>query len=129
MAKTTKTTEAKAAIEAADVSTLKAAAEKAKATKPKAKAKATKAKATKAKAKVTKKALDTKNVKDTAKSARVLKYKYPKDVTDQMEKKSWRRTTRAKLNSLQKAIDKAEDKKSKATAEKELKAYQELVLN
>lgn len=81
--------------------------------------------------KAQKKALDTKNVKDTVKmtveSQREIKYNYPDDVTDQLERKAWRQKVRNKLNRLELNASKASGKEKK-DLDKALADYRKEVL-
>jgi hypothetical protein len=78
-----------------------------------------------------KKELDTKNVKDTIRqtveSSREIKYKYPEDCDNTLDKKSFRQQTRNKLKAMESAMLKA-DPKAKAKLEKEYKEYRKKVL-
>lgn len=90
-----------------------------------------KTKTTKAKAKVDKKVLDTKNVKTTVKQAvvsqREIKYKYPEELTDQLERKAWRQKVRAKLKSLELGLSRATGKEERL-AKKALEEFRKEVL-
>lgn len=77
--------------------------------------------------------LDTKNIKDTVKqvveSEREIKYNYPAEIDNQLDRKAWRQKTRNKLNAMQLKITKAEDgSKEKAKLEKEYREYRKQVL-
>lgn len=78
-----------------------------------------------------KEALDTKNVKDTVKmtveSQREIKYNYPDDLKDQLERKAWRQRVRNKLNRLELKASKATGKEKKEL-EKALADYRKEVL-
>lgn len=84
-------------------------------------------KSTKAKAK-----LDTKNTKDTVKqtvkSVRNIKYKYPEDIEGPVKRKSWRQMVRNQFKKLELAVAKAEDAKAEKEAKKALQEYREEVL-
>lgn len=84
-------------------------------------------KSTKAKAK-----LDTKNTKDTVKqtvkSVRNIKYKYPEDIEGPVKRKSWRQKVRNQFKKLELAVAKAEDAKAEKEAKKALQDYREEVL-
>lgn len=101
------------------------------ATVKKTKTKASKAKASKS---TTPKesSVDKKNVKTTKKqiveTRREVKYKYPSDVKEPLDRKAWRQKVRAQLKTLEAALGKAANNKAKSQANKELKAYQEEVL-
>lgn len=89
---------------------------------------------TTAKVKITKKqkaALDTKNVKDTVKMAvesqREIKYKYPAEIKDQLERKGWRQKVRAKLSKLESNAFNATGKEKKE-ADMALQNYRKEVL-
>lgn len=79
-----------------------------------------------------KKVLDTKNLKDTVKTAvtsmRQVKWKYPSDINDPLERKAWRGTQRTKMTKLEAAITTAESEKSKKANEKALAEYRKEVL-
>ena len=88
---------------------------------------------TKKVAKVNTKELDTKNIKDTVKqvveSEREIKYNYPDDIDNQLDRKAWRQKIRNKLRAMERAITKAEDgSKEKVKLEREYKAYRKEVL-
>lgn len=53
---------------------------------------------------------------------RVVKYKYPEDVTDSLSRKTWRQKVRSKLRQLELAKSRIEDQNSKEFKEA-LKAY------
>lgn len=53
---------------------------------------------------------------------RVVKYKYPEDVTDSISRKTWRQKVRSKLRQLELAKSRIEDQNSKEFKEA-LKAY------
>ena len=53
---------------------------------------------------------------------RVVKYKYPEDVTDSLSRKTWRQRVRSKLRQLELAKSRIEDQNSKEFKEA-LKAY------
>lgn len=53
---------------------------------------------------------------------RVVKYKYPEDVTDSLSRKTWRQKVRSKLRQLELAKARIEDQNSKEF-KKALKAY------
>ena len=53
---------------------------------------------------------------------RVVKYKYPEDVTDSLSRKTWRQKVRSKLSQLELAKSRIEDQNSKEFKEA-LKAY------
>ena len=61
---------------------------------------------------------------------RVVKYKYPEDVTDSLSKKTWRQKVRSKLRQLELAKARIEDQNSKEfkKALKEYEAYRSEVL-
>ena len=78
--------------------------------------------------------LDTKNIKDTVKAIveteRELRYNYPEDVVDQIDRKKWRQKVRNKLRSFERELNKIEDHESKdyKKINKELQAYRKEVL-
>lgn len=86
--------------------------------------------------KATKKPLVKKEVKSTNKDAttqkvvinRVLKYSYPKGMTDTLARKAYRQQVRNKLERMQANIEKAAAK-DKADLRKKLTEYQSQVLN
>ena len=83
--------------------------------------------------KVNPKELDNKNIKDTVKqiveSEREIKYNYPKEIDNQLDRKAWRQKVRNQLRSMERAITKAEDgSKEKVKLEREYKAYRKEVL-
>lgn len=55
---------------------------------------------------------------------RVVKYKYPEDVTDSLSRKTWRQKVRSKLRQLELAKARIEDQNSKEF-KKALKAYKD----
>lgn len=61
---------------------------------------------------------------------RVVKYKYPEDVTDSLSRKTWRQKVRSKLRQLELAKARIEDQNSKEfkKALKEYEAYRSEVL-
>lgn len=79
-----------------------------------------------------KRELDTKNIKDTVKTAvvsqREVKWKYPEDIVGQIDRKKWRGQQRDKLTKLSAAVTTAADDKSKALAERTLKQFRKEVL-
>lgn len=79
-----------------------------------------------------KKVLDTKNLKNTVKTAvtsmRQVKWKYPTDINDPLERKAWRGTQRKKLTQMEAAITTAPNDKAKKLNEKALKDYRIQVL-
>lgn len=105
-------------------------AKKAKTSK-KTSTKATKAtktvKATNAQQGTDKKAVKN-TIKKVVKSTRELKYKYPADMENTVDRKSFRQTARNKMRSLERAIASAENAKEKDALKKELKAYRAEVL-
>lgn len=78
------------------------------------------------------KALDTKNIKDTVKqvveSEREIKYKYPAEVDNQLDRKTFRQKVRNKLRSMERELAKVTGEKEKVKQEKALKAYRKEVL-
>ena len=76
--------------------------------------------------------LDDKNIKDTIKqvveSEREIRYKYPEEVDNQLDRKGWRQKVRNKLRALERAIDKEKEEKAKAKLNKEYLAYRKEVL-
>ena len=83
--------------------------------------------------KANEKELDTKNIKDTVKqvveSEREIKYKYPEEIDNQLDRKAWRQKTRNKLRTMERAITKSEEgSKEKVKLEREYKAYRKEVL-
>lgn len=122
------------ATEAKTIEAKKATTAKAQTSNPsKAKAQGKKTKATKKvkTPKVDKAKLDTKNTKDTVKqtvkSTRQIKYKYPDGLEDTLKRKAWRQKTRNTLRSLESAVAKAEDKKDIQAAEKKLAEFRKEV--
>ena len=79
-----------------------------------------------------KKTIDTKNLKDTIKTAvvsqREVKWKYPEDISEPLTRKSWRAEQRRKLTRMEAAVTTAKDEKSKKASEKELLNYRKEVL-
>lgn len=79
-----------------------------------------------------KKVLDTKNLKDTVKTAvvsiRQVKWKYPEDVNGPLDRKAWRGVQRTKLTKMEAAITTAESDKAKKLNEKALAEYRKEVL-
>ena len=79
-----------------------------------------------------KKLLDTKNLKDTVKTAvvsiRQVKWKYPADVNGPLDRKAWRGVQRNKLTKMEAAITTAETDKAKKLNEKALAEYRKEVL-
>ena len=83
--------------------------------------------------KVSKADLDSKNIKDTIKqvveSEREIKYKYPEEIDNQLDRKAWRQKVRNTLRAMERNISKAEDgSKEKVKLEREYKAYRKEVL-
>lgn len=106
---------------AAKAKTSKKEAKKAKA---KDSAKAEKKEKASKKEKLTKKLALQQAVEIVEKVAkeRVVKYKYPEDVTDSLSRKTWRQKVRSKLRQLELAKSRIEDQNSKEFKEA-LKAY------
>ena len=81
---------------------------------------------------VDKKELDTKNIKDTVKqvveSEREIKYKYPEEIDNQLDRKTWRQKTRNKLRAFERELAKLEDGKDKVKLNKEYIAFRKEVL-
>ena len=79
-----------------------------------------------------KRELDTKNLKDTVKTAvisqREVKWKYPEDINDPLDRKKWRGQQRSQLTKLTAAVTLAGDDKSKKSAERELTKFRKEVL-
>lgn len=77
-------------------------------------------------------ALDEKNIKDTVKqvveSEREIRYNYPPEVDNQLDRKGWRQKVRNKLRAMERALDKEKDEKAKAKLNKEYIAYRKQVL-
>lgn len=89
--------------------------------------------ATKKAGKVNEVELDTKNIKDTVKQVvqteREIKYNYPEEIDNQLDRKAWRQKVRNKLRGLDRKLTKAEEgSKDRALIEKEIKAYRKEVL-
>jgi hypothetical protein len=101
----------------------KEAKKEVKASAKEAKKEAKKGKASK-KEKLTKKLALQQAVEIVEKVAkeRVVKYKYPEDVTDSLSRKTWRQKVRSKLRQLELAKSRIEDQNSKEFKEA-LKAY------
>ena len=83
--------------------------------------------------KQTKRVLDTKNIKETVKqvveSEREIKYNYPAEIDNQLDRKAWRQKARNKLRLFERNIAKLEDgSKEKVKLEKEYKNYRKEVL-
>lgn len=108
---------------AAKSKTSKKEAKKAKASVKDSTKEAKKEKASK-KEKLTKKLALQQAVEIVEKVAkeRVVKYKYPEDVTDSLSRKTWRQKVRSKLRQLELAKSRIEDQNSKEFKEA-LKAY------
>ena len=108
---------------AAKAKTSKKEAKKAKASVKDSTKEAKKEKASK-KEKLTKKLALQQAVEIVEKVAkeRVVKYKYPEDVTDSLSRKTWRQKVRSKLRQLELAKSRIEDQNSKEFKEA-LKAY------
>ena len=79
-----------------------------------------------------KRELDTKNLKDTVKTAvisqREVKWKYPEDINGPIDRKKWRGQQRDKLTKLTAAVTLAGDDKTKKTAERTLTQFRKEVL-
>ena len=79
-----------------------------------------------------KQVIDTKNLKDTVKTAvisqREVKWKYPEDVNGPLERKAWRRVKRDAIKSLESKIFNTKEEKDKAKLSKELQALRKEVL-
>lgn len=96
-------------------------------------AKGSKTATIKAKLKENKKDLDTKNIKDTVKqivqSERDIRYKYPEDIDNQLDRKAWRQKIRNKMRAYERALTKLEaGTKEYIKLEREHKAYRKEVL-
>lgn len=76
--------------------------------------------------------LDTKNVKETVKkivtSEREVKYNYPEEVDNPLDKKAWRAKVRSKLRQYESKILKEKDEKEKSKLEKAYNNYRKEVL-
>lgn len=59
---------------------------------------------------------------------RVIKYNYPENVKDPLERKSWRQKTRAKLRSMEREITKAPNKTAVKKLTTALNQYRKEVL-
>lgn len=98
------------------------------------KTKGTTDKTVKPKQKLNKAELDKKNIKETVKMAvesqREIKYKYPEEINNQLDRKTWRQKVRNKLDAFVVTIDKM--KKSNDAGlpkkEKEYQSYRKQVL-
>ena len=91
------------------------------------------AEATTKKQKVDKKVLDTKNIKETVKqvveSEREIKYNYPAEIDNQLDRKKKKKKARNKLRLFERNIAKLEDgSKEKVKLEREYKNYRKEVL-
>ena len=76
--------------------------------------------------------LDDKNIKDTVKqtveSEREIRYNYPAEVDNQLDRKAWRQKVRNKIRAYERALSKEKDEKAKAKINKEYLAYRKEVL-
>lgn len=77
--------------------------------------------------------LDKENIKETVKqivtTEREVKYKYPEEVNNTLDRKAWRSKVRSKLRQYESKIMKATDEKEKAKLEKSYNAYRKEVLS
>ncbi len=109
---------------------------KKRSTKKATKANVTKGKATTKKVtkkKVNKKDLDSKNIKDTVKKVvetkREMKYSYPEEMKDTLDRKKFRQKVRNKINSYQLQLLKLDEgSRDYKKLDKEYQAYRKQVL-
>jgi hypothetical protein len=76
--------------------------------------------------------LDTKNIKDTVKqvveSTREIRYKYPEEINNQLDRKAWRQKTRNKMQKFESDLLKEKDEKKKGKLNREYLAFRKEVL-